>query len=79
LILISFRLARARRAGAGPREAPVNPQGRPPGIPNPKRRVPDLVARPLGPKALSGLLDREPYLLRALAARIAPPVCRGQT
>jgi hypothetical protein len=50
-----------------------NPRGRPPGIPNPKRRVPDLVARPLGPKALADLLDRKPYLLRPLAAQLLPP------
>ena len=50
-----------------------NPGGRPPGIPNPRRRVPDLVARPLGPKALSELLDRKPYLLRPLAAQLLPP------
>jgi hypothetical protein len=35
--------------------------------------VPDLVARPLGPKALSDLLDRKPYLLLPLAAQILPP------
>jgi hypothetical protein len=36
--------------------------------------VPDLVARPLGPKALSDLLDRKPHLLRPLAAQLLPPV-----
>jgi hypothetical protein len=41
-----------------------NPGGRPRGIPNPKRRVPDLVARPLSAEALSDLLDRKPDLLR---------------
>jgi hypothetical protein len=50
-----------------------NPQGRPPGIRNPKRRVPDLVARPLSAKALSKLLDRKTYLLRPLAAQLLPP------
>jgi hypothetical protein len=45
-----------------------DPRGRPKGIPNPRRRVPDLLARPLGPKALSDLLDRKPHLLPALAA-----------
>ena len=30
-----------------------NPSGRPRGTPNPKRRVPDLAARPLRPEALS--------------------------
>ena len=50
-----------------------NPRGRPRGIPNPKRRVPDLVARPLGAQALSDLLDRKPHLLRPLAAQVLPP------
>src|SRR5215472_8847587 len=43
-----------------------NPRGRPPGIPNPQRRVPDLAVRPLSAKALSDLLDRKPHLLGAL-------------
>jgi hypothetical protein len=50
-----------------------NPRGRPPGIRNPKRRVPDLVARPLSPQALTDLLDRKPELLRPLAAQLLPP------
>ena len=50
-----------------------NPRGRPPGIPNPRRRVPDLVARPLSAQALSDLLDRKPHLLRPLAAQVLPP------
>jgi hypothetical protein len=50
-----------------------NPRGRPRGIPNPKRRVPDLAARPLGAQALSDLLDRKPHLLRPLAAQLLPP------
>jgi len=50
-----------------------NPRGRPPGIPNPKRRVPDLLARPLSARALSSLLDRKPYLLRPLALQLLPP------
>ena len=50
-----------------------NLRGRPRGIPNPKRRVPDLVARPLRPQALSALLDRKPHLLRALTAQLLPP------
>ena len=50
-----------------------NPRGRPRGIPNPKRRVPDLIARPIGAEALSGLLDRKPHLLRPLAAQLLPP------
>jgi hypothetical protein len=47
--------------------------GNPRGIPNPKRRVPDLLARPLSAAALSALLDRRPHLLRPLAARLLPP------
>src|SRR5271166_3805955 len=54
-----------------------NPRGRPAGIPNPKRRVPDLVARPLSAQALSHLLDRKPYLLRPLAAQLLPPPLRA--
>jgi hypothetical protein len=50
-----------------------NSRGRPRGIPNPKRRVPDLVARPLGAQALLDLIDRKPYLLRPLAAQLLPP------
>ena len=50
-----------------------NPRGRPRGIPNPKRRVPDLIARPIGAEALSGLLDRKPHLLRPLLAQLLPP------
>jgi hypothetical protein len=55
-----------------------NPRGRPPGIPNSRRRVPDLLARPLSPKALSDLLDRTPHLLRPLAEQLLPsPVSIG--
>jgi uncharacterized protein DUF5681 len=50
-----------------------NPRGRPRGIRNPKRRVPDLVARPLSPQALLNLLDRKPHQLRPLAAQVLPP------
>jgi len=50
-----------------------NPRGRPRGIRNPRRRVPNLLARPLGAKALSDLLDRRPHLLRPLAMQILPP------
>ncbi len=50
-----------------------NPRGRPRGIANPRRRVPDLRARPLSPEALSDLLDRKPDLLRPLAAQLLPP------
>jgi hypothetical protein len=51
-----------------------NPSGRPRGIRNPKRRVPDLVARPLGAKALSNFLDRKPHLLRPLVLQLLPPL-----
>ncbi len=50
-----------------------NPRGRPRGIRNPKRRVPNLVARPLSGQAVSDLLDRKPHLLRPLAAQLLPP------
>jgi Family of unknown function (DUF5681) len=50
-----------------------NPRGRPRGIRNPMRRVPDLVARPLSAKALSDLIDRKPHLLRPLALQLWPP------
>ncbi|MGC1890967.1 MAG: hypothetical protein WA709_33650, partial [Stellaceae bacterium] len=66
--------SRARDArGRFARGSSGNPRGRPRGIPNPKRRVPDLVARPLGAQALSDLLDRKPHLLRPLAAQVLPP------
>jgi hypothetical protein len=50
-----------------------NPHGRPRGIRNPKRRVPDLVARPLSAQALSNLLDRKPHLLQPLVLQLLPP------
>src|SRR6266487_3616500 len=50
-----------------------NPRGRPRGIPNPRRRVPDLATRPLSGQALTDLLDRKPHLLRPLAAQVLPP------
>jgi hypothetical protein len=50
-----------------------NPRGRPRGIANPRRRVPDLVARPLSAQRLSDLLDRKPHLLRPLTAQLLPP------
>jgi hypothetical protein len=50
-----------------------NPRGRPGGIPNPKPRLPNLVARPLSAQALSDLLDRKPHLLAPLAAQLLPP------
>ena len=50
-----------------------NPRGRPRGIRNPRRRVPDLAARRPSAQALSDLLDRKPHLLRPLAAQVLPP------
>src|SRR5215831_20227043 len=72
LVLIRVSLVHATRAGASPREIPAT-RGRPPGIPNPRRRMPDLTARPLSAKALSDLLDRKPHLLGTLAKQLLPP------
>src|SRR5437868_5234731 len=66
--------SRARdRSGRFAKGSSGNPRGRPPGIPNPVRRVPDLCARPLSPQALSDFLGRKPWLLRPLAAQLLPP------
>src|SRR5262249_46277700 len=51
-----------------------NPRGRPRGILNPRRRVPDLAARPLSALALADLIDRKRPLLRPLAAQLLPPL-----
>ena len=51
-----------------------NPHGRPRGIRNPRRRVPDLMARPLSAQALYDLLYRRPHLLRPLAVQLLPPL-----
>ena len=67
MVLIPFCIARIAKGSSG------NPRGRPRGIPNPKQRVPDLVARPLGALALSDLIDRKPHLWRPLAAQVLPP------
>jgi hypothetical protein len=69
LLLIPFCHARGRFA----RGSSGNPHGRPRGIPNPKRRGPDLAAWPLRAGALSSLIDRKPHLLRPLAAQLLPP------
>jgi len=67
-------LPRARDArGRFVKGSSGNLRGRPRGIRNPKRRVPDLVARPLSPQALLNLLERKPELLRPLAAQVLPP------
>jgi hypothetical protein len=50
-----------------------NPRGRPPGIPNPRRRVIDLRARPPAPGVLSKLVERKPWLLRPILAQLLPP------
>jgi len=69
--LLLIPLARDAR-GRFAKGSSGNPSGRPLGIPNPRRRVPDLVARPLSAPALSDLLDRKPHLLRPLAAQLLP-------
>src|SRR4030088_2708238 len=68
--------ARPRAREAGGRFAtahPGNPRGRPPGIPNPKRRVPNLRTLCLKPGAASALARRKPRLLRPMLAQIRPP------
>jgi len=67
-------LPRARDArGRFVKGSSGNPRG-PRGIPNAKRRVSDLAARPLSAQALSDLIDRKPHLLRPLAAQLLPPL-----
>jgi hypothetical protein len=69
LVLPRARDARGRFA----KGSSGNPRGRPRGIRNPRRRAPDLAARPLSARALSELLDRKPHLLRPLAEQLLPP------
>lgn len=47
-----------------------NRAGRPKGIANPKRRIPDLRTLKLSPEALAALVRRKPHLLRPLAAQL---------
>jgi len=66
-------LPRARGArGRFAKGSSGNPRGRPRGIRNPRRRVPDLVARPLSQQALSAFIDRKPHLLRPLVLQLLP-------
>ena len=51
-----------------------NLRGRPRGIANPRRRVPDLVAKPLTARAIGELIDRQPHLLTPLGAQFMPPL-----
>jgi hypothetical protein len=75
LVLIFFCLSREPR-GRFAKGHSGNPRGRPRGIRNPKRRLPDLRARPMSPAALSDFLKRKPWLLRPLAAQFLPPARR---
>jgi hypothetical protein len=64
--LLNSRGARGRFA----KGSSGNPRRRTRGIPNPRRRVPDLAARRLSAQALSKLLDHKPYLLQPLAKHL---------
>jgi hypothetical protein len=51
-----------------------NPEGRPPGIPNPKRRRVTLAAWRANPEACNALFHRQPWLLRQLLGQLLPPL-----
>ena len=67
----SFRARETR--GRFAKGSSGNPRGRPRGIRNPRRRIPDLVAQPLSAQALWRLLDRKPHLLLPFAEQLLPP------
>jgi hypothetical protein len=73
LDLIPSRPAGATRTGGSPREAQAIRAGDR-GIRNPRCRLPDLASRQLSAQALSDLLDRQPHLLRRLAAQLIAAV-----
>jgi len=50
-----------------------NPKGRPPGIPNPKRRVIGLQAWRENRQGVLALARRKPWLLRPLLLQVLPP------
>ena len=60
------------RSGASPRDAPATRAAARRASPI-HSGVPDLVARPLAPQALSDLLRRKPHRFRPLAAQLLPP------
>jgi hypothetical protein len=70
LFLSSARDARGRFA----KGASGNPNGRPRGIANPKRRRLDLAVRPVSTAVLLSLLDRKPHLRRSILAQVFPSV-----
>jgi hypothetical protein len=84
LFFFSMRDGRGRFA----RGHSGNPRGRPRGIANPQRRIPDLRSLKLSGDALAALLRRKPYLLRPFlaqllaidaAARLGAELSRGQS
>src|SRR5262245_49307358 len=66
--------ARARdQRGRFAKGSSGNPRGRPPGIPNPKRRVVGIAAFRRNPDAAMALFKRKPHLLRQLTQQFMPP------